>query len=209
MAVRRPYKQRASSFHLGDIFPGQAAVIHEPASILIGTDCRIKERAVEFCRCLLMADSLGKFAEHIDPGIDIRRTVIDMHHGHIGTIGGCYNVNVPVYSLQGFIQYIHGERRSTDRNIACALAHAVGRYHAGASIAFWRCHECSGLQGSARVKKFCPGFRQMASLHASPQGFRQNSGQIPRHFGDFRQVVKDFNHARIIIARCLINGEHA
>ena len=211
MTVRIPgHHRRADLIHdPGDRLSGQEIVGEHLSAVRISCHRMPVQQSVE--RALIHADvgRTAEFLKNINPGIEVGRAVIAVHHRHLRT-GGCRDqIKLRIDPAERFLQHDHGEDARPGGDIARSYRHGVRRRHAGPRIALRRTERNACLQRARGIKKRCALRRQHAGRLSGAEALRQNLFQLPREMLRLHQRVKLPDHPPVEIRRLRIDREHA
>ena len=120
----------------------------------------------------IFAQFSSKFRQQPHPGIQIRSTIVAMHHGNGLARRRGNHIDFPVYFAQGLFQHDHGKDGCARGNVTRALRHTIGGGHARARVAFGRTQGNAGQKIAFRVQQPRALRGQRARIIPGNQGFR-------------------------------------
>ena len=208
-AFRISHEERASLFKTCDMLPGKIVVGQQAAAVRITLQSLAVQGAEQIVSVHLHAESLRKFLEQIDPGVQIGGAVVAVHHGHSASIGRGHHVDLRMNLFQILFQNHHGEYTGSGGHVAGALCHAVGGSHSGSRVSLRRADGNSCLQVTAHVQKLRPFLRQRTRIVSRQKNLRQNIRKLPGIAFVRNQLFKGIDHGRVILLRLRIDGKHA
>ena len=82
VAVRRAHEHRTAFFEVRHVLARNVAVSEQAAGVRITSERQIEQRLVQLRLVGRHAEGLEEFVEHGDPGVEFRRAVVRVRHGH-------------------------------------------------------------------------------------------------------------------------------
>ena len=202
-------KQRTPLVQPRDCFAGEIVKRHEPAAVRRAFQRFFVERLIQRALVVYRAKRLCRFVEEANPGVNVARAVVAVHHCDRVARGRGHHVHLGIRARERPFQNQHRKHAGSGADVARALTDAVGRDHAGARVAFRRAERNASLQHTARVE-------QCRALWREPPGFGacgQEPGKDIRNLpsiallGD--QLLERFQHAFVERERVAVHREHA
>ena len=200
-AVWTTDKQRPAFIEMRDTFTGEIAVRQKSAAVLITLQCVRIQLPEELAHVNCHAEELCEFLKDIDPGVQIRGTIVCMRHRNRIAVRCGHHVDLTVQLRKLLFENHHREGRGAGRNIAGTGCYGICRSHTGACITLRRAERDAGLKSPCRIQKLRTLLRQLTSSITSYEYLRENIAQAERYSSLFKQCIELRHHVLIIVQR--------
>ncbi len=209
LAVRPARKERPTLFESGDVLPGKIVVRQQSAAIRVSFQSLIVECSEQGIHVHPRAEGFQAFPEQVHPGIQVRSTVVAVHHGHRVAGRRGHHVDLLIRSGQRLFQNRHCKYTGPCGYISGTDRHAVGGCHSGSRVSLRRAQRNPCLQLSAGIQKARPLLCQCPRMFSCHQHPGKDFPRLPWKCFVTNQLVKLFQHPCVKILCVGINGEHA
>ena len=113
-------------------------VCQQAAAVRIAFQRFSVQRSVQLVHIHFHAHALHKFFEDANPGIQIRSTVITVHHRHKTAVRRRNEIDGVIYFFQLIFQNDHREYARSRGYVTGSACYGIGSRHPGSRIAFRR-----------------------------------------------------------------------
>ena len=177
--IRSTCEDRTALVEAGYVLAGEVVVGKESAAVCVALQGFVVQLAEQIIRADFHAEGLRKFTEEIDPCIQIRSTVLAVHHGNRMTGRGCYHIDLRIYFGEVLLQNDHSKNGSSGRHVSGSDADAVCCCHTCSGISLRRAERNACFQISGHVEKCGTFFCQNTGIVTCGQNVRQNIECFP------------------------------
>ena len=209
-AVGGAQEQRPTLVEPGDRLPGQVVVGQQPAAVRTSGEAGA-EQGLEHRRGVdVGTDRRGELGEQPDPGVELARAVVAVHHRDRVAGRSGDQVELVVHPGERVLQHHHGEDAGAGADVAGARRHRVGGDHA-------RCRRrppagTAGRRAAARPvgsSRRAPASVSVPAASPARADGRQQVAQPPRQVAVGDQVVEGGDHGGVVAAGGGVDREHA
>ena len=204
----RAHEQGTPFGQSGDGFAGEVVVGHQAAAVGVAFQRVVVELAVDVVHVDGQSHQFLVFLEEVDPRVEVGGAVVAVDHRHGASVGRGHDVDGLVGTRKLLLQHNHGERRRSGGDVARALLHGVGGYHARACVAFGRTERDTGFQPSRGVELAGTFGRQASGVLTGHQDAGQDVAQLPA-VARSNQLLELLHHRSGIVLRFGVDGQHA